>query len=670
MLFPYTPAFYVQYNLDRFVDIKTQIKDAEYYLLRGELYLLKSEGQEGINLFEQAVQLDPSNPQLFYRQGLSLFEYANETRSEKAIFLAIKKLRKAVHLDPTLIDAMHVLGNALCQIGKKQNREGYFLEAEKNYQNALALSENQKYDALADLYWDYGNVWLCIFKNSGEVYDLQKALSAYQKASTHIELLSAEFWLDFGKANLEFAQLMHDVRHCVKAIGCFKHVVTKDSPCFEGWCFLAKSLKTLYEHTHEEDHFTQAVEFFESALQIKTYDADLWIEYIRMLCDSGRAQRDIKRIRTCIEKCHRGYAYHSNHPVILSIWAEALALLGELSDRADLIFEAQNKLSEALNITEEDPAIWYSSGMCMRSFGSYFNDYDYHYQAIQKFQIGLSIDRTEHRLWHALALSYFTVAQFSLDLKEIEKTLKFFQKAIDLYPSSFYLIDHAKALVKFGEATHNKDYLQGALDRFENALNAQKNALYLHPDWLFYYASTLDLLGDFHEEDIYYNRAVEIFSHVLMIDPDYPNIHHRLAQTFCHLGDLIGEGDHFFRAIHHLRLALKHDEENDQIIMDWGLALINIAEHANHPHDSELIFKEAEHKLMTSAKLGNLQAYYHLGCLYSIQRQYDKAMYFIQKADAYKALPPMDEILQDEWLDGLRSTEDFREFLSHLEKSN
>ncbi|HSW72254.1 MAG TPA: hypothetical protein VLG44_02455, partial [Chlamydiales bacterium] len=127
---------------------------------------------------------------------------------------------------------------------------------------------------------------------------------------------------------------------------------------------------------------------------------------------------------------------------------------------------------------------------------------------------------------------------------------------------------------------------------------------------------------------------------------------------------------HFYRAIHHLRLALKQDEENDVVILDWGLALINIAQHAHHLHDAEMIYKEAEHKIMQAAKLGNLSAYYHLGCLYSILRQYDKAMYFIHKAEAFKALPPMDEILQDEWLDGLRSTVDFREFLSHLEKSS
>lgn len=652
------------------MDNKTQIKDAEYYLLRGELFLLKREGREGIDLLEQASELDPFNPMLFYRQGLSLFEYASEEGAEKALSLAIKKLKKATGLNPNLIEAFHVLGNALYRFGDQHKNEKDLLEALKNYERALSLAEMSPYDAIADLHWDYGNLWSTLYHHSEEICDLQKALIAYQKASCDTEVVSAEFWIDFGKAELQFAKQAHDVRRAIKAISCFKNAVSKDSPCFEGWSYLAKSLKTLYEFTHEEDHFTQAIDFFEAALQLKSQDADLWVEYTRFLCDCGKRSKEVKRVRTCIEKCHRGYAYNSNHPRLLAIWAEALALLGELTERADLIFEAQNKISEALNVTEDDPEIWYSAGMCVKSLATYFNDYEYHYQAIEKFQIGLSIDRTCHRLWHALALSYAFLAHFLIDAKEIEKAVKFFQKASALYPSSFYLIDYAVALSKFGEAVHNKDYLENALSGFEQALNLQKNAIYLHPDWLFQYASTLDLLGDFHEEDVYYNRAIEIFCHVVMIDPDYPNVHHRLAQTFCHLGDLIGDSDHFYRAIHHLRLALKHDEENDQIILDWALALIHIGQHAYHVHDAELIYKEAEHKLMQAAKLGNVQTYYHLGCLYSILKQYDKAMYFIQKADAFKSLPPMEEILQDEWLDGLRATVDFRDFLAHLEKSS
>lgn len=647
-----------------------QIQDAEHYLLQGEFFLLKREAEEGIAQFNIAAMLAPSDAQLFYRQGLSLLEYASEENQESAYFLAIRKLKKAIHLNPLSAESFHVLGNALYQIGKKVNNISYIQDSLRHYQKSVQLVINQHYEAIADLHWDLAKAWFAIYEKSGELSDLQNSLLSFQKVPSDSEIPSAEFWIDFGKANLQFALKTQEVRHNIKAITCFKQAVTKESPCYDGWCYLAKSFKILYDTSHEEDHYTQAVEFFEAALQLNTQDEDLWVDFLRLLVDSGRRNRDIKRIRFCIEKCHKGYAYHSNNPRILGIWAEGLSLLGEFSERADLIHEGQNKLTEALNITEDDPEVWYSYGMHFKSLAVYFNDHDYYYQAIHKFQVGVSIDRSSHHIWHALALAYAHIAQFTLDPKEIEKTCKFFQKALYLKQTSSYLVDYAQTLSKFGELTHNKDYLDCALYYFESGLNLQKNAIYLHPDWLFHYGITLDLLGDFYEEDLYYNRAIEIFSHTLMIDPDYSGLHHRLAQTFCHLGDLVGDGDHFYRAIHHLRLALKQDEENDLIILDWGLALINIAQHAPHPDDLDLIYKEAEHKIMQAAKWGNLSAYYHLGCLYSILKQYDKAMYFIHKADEFKSLPPMDEILQDEWLDGLRSTVDFREFLTQLEKSS
>ena len=149
-----------------------------------------------------------------------------------------------------------------------------------------------------------------------------------------------------------------------------------------------------------------------------------------------------------------------------------------------------------------------------------------------------------------------------------------------------------------------------------------------------------------------------------MVDPDFPHIHHRLAQAFCHLGELMGEIDFFYRAIHHLRLSLKQDEDNDAMILDWGIALINIAQNSPVLTDVEQLLQDAKQKLTLAAKLGNIQAYYQLSCLYSILHQYQQSMYFLIKADHFNALPPLEELLSDDWLEDLRSTSDFREFLA------
>ncbi|MEN9654944.1 MAG: hypothetical protein RL235_1056, partial [Chlamydiota bacterium] len=65
--------------------------------------------------------------------------------------------------------------------------------------------------------------------------------------------------------------------------------------------------------------------------------------------------------------------------------------------------------------------------------------------------------------------------------------------------------------------------------------------------------------------------------------------------------------------------------------------------------------------------LGASGAYYQLACLYSILGRTDEAMSFIYKALDARALPPMEEFMDDEWLDNLRLTEPFNRFVQALE---
>ena len=533
-------------------------------------------------------------------------------------------------------------GNALFLLGQTYHEHHYFQDAQERYRTALQLAETQKYDALAELYWDYGSVRMKIAQHSGEAVDIYSAMDAFHHASSLQDPFPADFWNDFGLASLTLAEQINDIRLYVKAINCFKQAVSISFNSYDGWANLAKTLMHLYAKTHDEDHFSQANECFASAAQLRPQDTDLWLVWARFLLDSGRNNQDIKRLRSSIEKCHRAYVCDPNLPLTCAIWAEALALLGELCDRLDLLYEAQNKIAAATEMAPDAPEITFSYGMCLMALGRYFNDYDYYYQAIEKFQEGLSADRTCAMLWHGIAKCYACVGELEEDPEALEKSLRFYTKALDLNSSTYYIFDYALALTKIGDLTQDPQWIEAAVLQFERVLSVQKNALYLHPDWLFQYACTLDLMGDYLEEASYYARAIEIFSHVLMIDPDFPSIHHRLGQAFSHIGELIGESDHFARSIHHFRLAAKHDEENDQILLDLALTLINIAQRSQDPSEADQLHREAEHKITLSAKLGNVQAYYHLGCLYSLLGQYEKAMRFLQKAEEFESLPPLE----------------------------
>jgi hypothetical protein len=80
--------------------------------------------------------------------------------------------------------------------------------------------------------------------------------------------------------------------------------------------------------------------------------------------------------------------------------------------------------------------------------------------------------------------------------------------------------------------------------------------------------------------------------------------------------------------------------------------------------DVDQLYSDAKDKLILAGKLGNPCAYYQLCCLFSILRQYDESLFFLNKAHFFDTLPSMGELLCDDWLDNLRSTIEFHQFLS------
>ncbi len=634
---------------------------------QGERALLKGDLKNGLELFERAIQLDPNNPKILYQQGLALFDFGCEEGREKTMRLASRRLKLASQLQPDDFNIWQAWGSVLTSLGWTYSEHHYFLEARDKFTHAIYLSESQSRDTLSELHWDLGSVLMEIAEHSGEAVDMHLAIEAFQKANAYQEKLPANFWHDYGSACIAFAVQINDMSFYAKAISCFKEAVAQDGNAHENWLSLGQALQKLYLVTHEEDHFAQANDCMAKAAELQPQEKEVWLDWARFLCNSSKRVADVKRVQMCIEKCTRAHVLDPDDEMVQGVWSEALALLGSYTENLDLIHDAHNKIAEIAEAESDSPEIWYSYGICQQALGQYFNDFDYYYQAIEKFQLGLSIDRTCHQHWHAIAWTYSLLGDLESNPEDLELSLRFFRKAIDLNPSTYYLFDYSVALAKLGEVMHEQSWLEEAVVQFERLLHLQKNAAYLHPDWLFHYACTLDALGDFYEEESYYLRSVEIFSHVLMVDPDFPHIHHRIAIALNHLGELTDEIEYFYRSVHHFRLAAKNDEENDLITIDWATALINTAQLVHDSSERDQLFRDAEHKLLLAMRLGNVHTYYHLACLHSMTGLYEKGMRFLHKAWKSGALPEVDDLLQDDWLEDLRETSSFHEFIMAIE---
>jgi tetratricopeptide (TPR) repeat protein len=643
-------------------------QQAEHFTAQGELRLLHNDST-GIGLFESAMRYDPINSQLLYRQGLALFEYGSMPGNERALALAAKKFRNCVEISPLFSNAWGAWGHVLAHQGQLAGEWQILIEANKKFFRALSLVPRENIEALTELTWHRALILFAIAQHSEEAMDYQNAIDAFQESSSYPEYLDETFWISFGKVCAELGGRIGDVRLLVKALHCFKHSVTVAVGCCEGWESMADTLYQLYEKTHDEDHFSQANECYSASAQLEPEKVKIWLKWAAFLHESGKRAHDLKRIRAATEKCQRAAAIDRQHPHLLAIWAETLSSMGELTERLELLHEAHNKVAEASELAPQDLRVCLAHGTCLQAFGHYFQDADYYYQAIEKWQTGLSYDRTAHKLWHAIACTYLMVGTVQNDTEALERACRFFNKARNLHTSSVYFFDYGLALSKLGEIRRNPEYLEQAVASFEQALNLQKNAAYLHPEWLFYYASTLDLLGDYQDNPSVYSRAIEIFSHVLTIDPDFPMIHHRLGLVFCHMGEILNEVEYYQKALHSMRLAARREEDNDQILVDWAITLINIAESSSDPQETETSLREAEIKLTQACKLGNPQAYYHIACLHSLLKNYERSVRFLEKAEEFDALPPLEELLEDEWLAALRETSYFRDFLSRLEKA-
>ncbi|MEM7174941.1 MAG: hypothetical protein AAF443_03295 [Chlamydiota bacterium] len=635
-------------------------------LKKGELCLLNKD-LSGLYFFEMASRLDPENAALCYQQGLALLEYGSEKGKEEGLKLACKSFKKASSLNPHLFDAWHQWGYTLYLLGVRKKEPAYFFHAQQKYNRALALKENQNVDSIADLYENYGDIWVLIAQKSSEPADLCSALNAYDTATTYREQNTFSFWVRYGNAALKVAKQTSQTKFLLKAIGCYKNALTLSASSATGWQCLGQAIHALYLSTFDDDHYNQANECFALAAQLSSKSPGLWYQWASLLFDAGLSLQDSSKLRICIEKCHRGIQIESNQLPLITLWAQALAKLGALTEALPLIEEAHNKTQEleANGGTQKD--VFYLEGIIAMARGSYFQDPDYYYQASEKFQELLSQDRTDHSLWHAMAQSFLAAAQLDGDSSSFQCACRFFKRAIDLNSKLNYHYDYGLCLTKYGELLQDTQLVEQAVNQLQYAIKHQQNAAYVYPNWLFEYAYALDLMGDLTENESYYIKALEISLHILSLEPKFPGIHHQLALIHSHYAQLISSLDFFNRAFHHYQIAYRQDKENDQMILDWAITLANCGDTCAESFEQATHYlQKAEYKMIQAIRLGNTHSYYSLGCLYSLMGNYEQAFKLLEKAHYFEGLPPIEEILEDDWLENLREKPRFRLFVDRL----
>lgn len=644
-----------------------QKKEAALLLVkRGEALLFK-ENLLAFELFETALKIYDAGPEVYYNQGMAFLKFGQQKKKEKAFSHAQKNFKKALEFNPQDFYFQWRAAIATTEIGSLKNDSNLLNEAKNRFFQAKELCPPSK---KGEFNWDLARLWMAVAESSGEACDFRMAIQSFSEAKENGQISNGLFWQDFGNACFKLSLLLNDDSIYLQAIDHFKKAIETDPSLTESFFSIACAYKELYLTTFNPRYFQEADLAFQKVTSLIDNDWETWLEWAELLKEEGKLKEEPKKLKSAIEKCVKAQNINQKHPLAICYWVESLAILGALESRLDYINEAESKVVKALDYHEEVPELWLAFGICMLAYSDYYEDPIYDDLAMEKFQTGLSINRMNGKLWHEMGIAHFRLANFCDDKELYEKADKFFKKALALKPKDPALIfDYANNLLCLGEKNQNIELLKQASLLFENLLSSQKETLLNLPKWLFCHGKCLAALGNFlsEKEDSYYLQAIETFYNVLLIDPDFPNIHYYLGYYFAAMGNLKGEIKYYNRALSYFQSAVKQDEENDIAFLEWGLTLTSIALISEEENAAQY-YHMAEEKLLLAGQLGNQEACYNIGCLYSLTGRYEEAVQFLEKSKELGTLPPVEEMMDDEWLENLKNFPKFCEFISSLEK--
>lgn len=633
---------------------------------------LESKDASFVESFETASALMPHHFEVFFRQGKAC---AIQVQHIQCLTLASQAFSRAIACRPDSFATWLSWGDVLLHIGAFYQESSYFHEADAKFKVAetLAKDDSSLLPGVAFLFWRWGLCWSLLARHSGEPQDLRHALDKYKQA----DLLGCQepnFWHDCGSALLELGMLVQRPEILIEASEYYQKALSQEPKSFNYWVSLACCYQYLLEATFEEKYFQLSYDSFEKAASLDASDARLWLKWGQLLSQTGKSLRNLEMVEASLEKFEKADVCDPDNPIIMSRWGEAELLVGTNLDRIDLIRSAESKIIKSLEILPDNADIWFIYGACLNALGHYFHDEEYYNQAIEKFQYGLSLDGRHPILWYGLAMAHYALGDHWEDMHLLEKSLRDFAKVVETGGGTFpqFWNDWGVAHMKMAEITNSKGHVEAALEKFECAVKHpllegdQGNA---DLEWIYNYGCAYDFLGDFSADEGCYEKAIYLLSNVVHADPDYGHARYNLALALSHLADVTSDVHLYEKAIEHFLVLIGKDNEDEMASHDLGIAYIDLAvllQDHHHPEKNQGILQQAEHRLMQAAALGNTQAYYSLGCLYSLTGNYDAAMHYMERAQQQGTLPPLEEIMHDEWLEALRQTPSFRQFIANL----
>lgn len=640
--------------------------------------LFDKQGEELLNRNETAAfeslelarTISDNHFKVLYHQAMLLAKRQDDAH---CLNLASTLCQTITEKEPAFYDGWCLWAYTLVRLGLYYREASYFQDANNKFIETERIMRAQNETMFAENYWQWGVCWYALGRFSGEALDFRSAIEKYQKAAA-LGLSDPIFWNDYGNALTEMAGLIGRQEIYLEAADCYNKTVTQNPKDFDGWLNLACIYQRLFSMSNLEEYHQLAESSFQKGADLQSEDGMLWLRWAQLNTMAGKMNHDPARFCVAAQQYEKAHQLEPDQPHILLGWGEALLLRGTYLEDLTLLRQAEEKLFSATELLSDNTEVWYLYGSCLNELGRYFGDEQYYLQAIEKFHYGLSLDRSDPLLWYGLAMAHYAIGDHRHDAGMIEKSARYCTRVIEFGGHGFpqFWNDWGVSLMKLGEMTNNKAHVEAALEKFDHALrqfHEDPKSNIIETEWLYNYGCALDFLGDFTEDAVYYEKAIQVLEQVLQIDPNYSHARYNVALALCHLGELTADIDCFHKSIEHFQVLLSQDSEDEMGWNDWGITLLNLAQLIHdlaRPDDSQKIYEMAEDKLLHAIALGATSAFYNLACVYSLTGNFSSAMHYLERAKEANALPPIDDVMHDEWLDALRKTGAFRSFITQL----
>lgn len=638
------------------------------FIRQGERELANST-REVIETFELAARVAPQSSTVFLRIGEA---YARRSSDLNSLALAHEKFSQAIHLDANNAAGWEADAAVLLRLGEAYQELAYLKEAERSVNAALALHASKKNTPPASLFVLIGDVWNTIGSLSGEAYDYWTALEYYRQALDIESDGNVVLWTSYGQALEALASLVGRPDFLQEAVDCYGRALAINSRHSSAQLHLANLYLRLFLEFSDGPALERAQNAYRTAMELDPQQANGWLGWAILLTKQAERQRDVDALKDALGKFQKANDCDPDNSMILSSWGEALTMLGSLTENLHLLRDGITKVVRALELEPDNSAVWRTYALCLTELGYYFGDESYYLEALDKVKIGLRQDENNPSLWAVLGRIYASLGTIRGDVSLLEEALKQFSKASDLYKVDMPPLynEWGVCLMRLTEATHERRYIEAAVAKLEKAVRPFEEGHGVgDPEWLYNYGCALDFLGDHTDNPMHYEKAIQVLSHVVNQDPTYRHARYNLALAWSHLGELTAEVDFFQRAVEYFEELVDEDNEDDVSWNDLGLTLLNLAQLVRdpvHPERWLQLMGQAESRLLQATSLGNTSSYYNMACLYSLAGRFDAAMQFLERADTVDALPSVDDLRHDEWLEGLRQTEAFRYFINQL----